>query len=601
MKIKSIEINNFKGLTHLNYSPSNKICALIGENGAGKTSFLQAVRFGITGEAPEDCIKSSTDEMGVEIVLDSGLIFSRTKHVEKPSKIRVNGKNTTAKSLAALLEEEYGIPKEAAKISTSREVLEALNPAEFGDFIMKYIPEELDFDTLCSYIPDLTSEKTGELLKIFPAMPRKFDISLIQDAQSYFFEQRKNLKRELEQRNAKIVSFVEEAPARDLKTVEALLADLMEQKGSQAANKAAISLYESAVKNREMAEKNLKALHDEISAISASKPAQSEIDAIKAQMAECQKQILGAEKLIHTISDNLAMFKHTVENLGKAICPLSERLVCTTDKTQVRDELLEIIASNEEGIKFQEDIIATNKTRLADLTKQEEIYAKNKAAYDKKVLLNARYESEKKSLPVLPPKPAVVTVKNYDSEIAELQAERDAILRYIAHTQVLKEYETINERLGVIASLYSALEPKGVVMTSITAHYLSVFESVINDRASKLRTGFEIMFVSNDGVRYYIKTRASRGYQPYEALSKGEQTMAAFLLLDMLNTLCGTKLLFIDDLNHLDRTSAQELLELINTPAVLDAYDHIFIASVNNPDIVDLISLYTVDQPLMSV
>lgn len=132
MKIKSILINNFKGINCLEFIPGNKTVALIGKNGIGKTSFLEAVRFALTGDAPNNCITDGATESTVLVRLEDGNEFSRTKYVSKPTKIRVNGRTTTAKNLETLLATITGLSDDALRIATSSEVLAGLKPSEIG-------------------------------------------------------------------------------------------------------------------------------------------------------------------------------------------------------------------------------------------------------------------------------------------------------------------------------------------------------------------------------------------------------------------------------------------------------------------------------------
>ena len=130
-------------------------------------------------------------------------------------------------------------------------------------------------------------------------------------------------------------------------------------------------------------------------------------------------------------------------------------------------------------------------------------------------------------------------------------------------------------------------------MSSIMIHYMNIFENVINKRADELGTGIKAKFIAEQGVNYFIQINTKVGFLPFDSLSHGEQTIAMFLLLDMLNTLCGTKLLLMDDLNHLDPNSLDTLMSLITSTPVINDYDHIFISSVNNTDMINVVSKYT--------
>jgi DNA repair exonuclease SbcCD ATPase subunit len=61
MKIKTILIENFKGIEKLRYDFKSTTVGLVAENGKGKTAFREAFFAAITGEFPENCIQTGKD------------------------------------------------------------------------------------------------------------------------------------------------------------------------------------------------------------------------------------------------------------------------------------------------------------------------------------------------------------------------------------------------------------------------------------------------------------------------------------------------------------------------------------------------------------
>ena len=92
MKFEQIEIENFKGINKITYIPKNKTCVLTGKNGTGKTSFIEAIRFALTGDAPDGCIADGKESTTVAIIMEDGNAFSRSKYETRPSKVKVNGR-----------------------------------------------------------------------------------------------------------------------------------------------------------------------------------------------------------------------------------------------------------------------------------------------------------------------------------------------------------------------------------------------------------------------------------------------------------------------------------------------------------------------------
>ena len=586
MRIESIRIKNFKTITNLEYVAKETLAALCAPNGTGKTSFLEAIRFGLTGDTPDNCVNDNADETTVEIILDGGTSFSRTKSNTKPTKVKVNGKTTTAKNLETMIFDETGINKDALRLTTSQDVLAALKPDELGAFLMSYVPEEIDFDTLVKYIPNATPQALSELAAYFPTMPIKFGLEAVEEAYRRIFEARSFANKDKANREAQINLAALEPPLRALADVLKEETDILRLEGAQAAAKAAQELYEATVLNRKKAEDNLATLQEQIDAIVAVKPNDEEKNNIISKKNEINTVISNANSMIAMINSNIEVFANTVENLNKPVCPISEKLVCTTDKSTVREELQELITANKEGLDIQNKIIEDANTQLAVLNRKELEWNDNAKAYAQKATLVNRYAIDKKNLPPVPVRPSVIgTTCDFSVRKAELKEEKAYCEAYEKNQKMLKESAVLKEKFETLNFLCKALEPKGDVMNGVSSSYLSVFEDVINKRADELGAGYSVRFIIENGVNYTIKTPKSTVYHPYDDLSHGEQLIAVFLLLDMLNTLCGTKILLLDDVNHLDSDSFNVLFGLVCSSRLQDDYDHIFMCAAVNADI----------------
>ena len=53
MRVTKMVVDNFKGLTHAEYDLTDKITIMLAKNGSGKTSFIDALRYGLTGAKPD--------------------------------------------------------------------------------------------------------------------------------------------------------------------------------------------------------------------------------------------------------------------------------------------------------------------------------------------------------------------------------------------------------------------------------------------------------------------------------------------------------------------------------------------------------------------
>ena len=69
---------------------------------------------------------------------------------------------------------------------------------------------------------------------------------------------------------------------------------------------------------------------------------QAEDDKLKFQNA-----IKKSQNYVATADANIRLFERTLDSLDKPICPISSKLVCTTDKTGLKEELKDLLAQNQ--------------------------------------------------------------------------------------------------------------------------------------------------------------------------------------------------------------------------------------------------------------
>lgn len=115
MKIESIKIHNFKAIDSANLEIGGKNVYLIGGNGKGKTSFIDAVFKGLSGKnLPPQPIKDNGKKGVIEI--DLGDFIARTKFKKgRPTEFELENKTYEAeadkfmKSPRSYMERRIGI------------------------------------------------------------------------------------------------------------------------------------------------------------------------------------------------------------------------------------------------------------------------------------------------------------------------------------------------------------------------------------------------------------------------------------------------------------------------------------------------------------
>lgn len=78
----------------------------------------------------------------------------------------------------------------------------------------------------------------------------------------------------------------------------------------------------------------------------------------------------------------MEMLNRTLANLDKPVCPISEKLTCTTDKSGVKNELIALIGQNSLAVKEQNDFIKRCEEQIARLDRRIEKYQQNVIAFN---------------------------------------------------------------------------------------------------------------------------------------------------------------------------------------------------------------------------
>ena len=166
MKIKQIAISGFKKVEQLTFEPG-KINVLVGANGSGKSSTLEAIRYGLTGDYPADPIMGGKEQAIVKLEIpDIGTVTR--KHNRVKNEVRLNGKITSQVSLEQLLTEAFGVSAKMADIMTSMTVA-GMSKGDLSTFFLKegQIPINISFQKLETFC-NLSDKAKTELALHLP-------------------------------------------------------------------------------------------------------------------------------------------------------------------------------------------------------------------------------------------------------------------------------------------------------------------------------------------------------------------------------------------------------------------------------------------------
>ena len=572
MKILKIKLVNFQSYKNEEFQ-MNDVMVILRENGAGKSAFLKALNFALCGEGCDDGeIMQGEKEMSVSILFENGLTVERKRKRGDRTIVHRMGYEKTKKSTKDAVN---------AVIASSRELFE-MKPDVLADFIMKHIPNRMTVEDIISYIPDITDRMESEIRTLFPA-GTEFGHAQIQNAFNIFDGRRKDLAREVKLNRAKISGYDFSIPVRASGEIREELASVLKEMGAYEEKIRAVRDFQTRKTNRENTLARLKSLQEQYNAIHAVKPDPARKEYLDKRELELMQQADSYKKSIWELQSACNNLNRTVAALKEGLCPQVKGIKCTHDWTPVITQFESNVSQMNGNIaSFQTSCDAAEK-ELLSVREEKAAYEANFRAYSDKCSKYQAFRALKESLMPLPEEPRMPE-GNLEEKKTALDGELNgAITRenLLAVKNALPEQE---EQLNVLEALTSAFSKKGSVMENNTKVYLGFFEQQMNESAIKL--GYVISMEMENGLHVRIG-RNGRTPVDVDACSAGEKAVAIFLLLDLLNSFTGIRLLFFDEVEMLDNKVWEALLKLVEEKK--GSYDHIVITGVNHDDTMETV------------
>ena len=196
MKIEHVRITNFKKVTDFELNPG-KVNIFLGPNGTGKSSILQALRYGLTGNSPQDPIGEGANKAAVEMIFPDIGTLTRSI-ISGRNEVKLNGKTTTQKSINELFFNQTGASAETAGLLTSAETLASLSSGDLSSYFLgnNLLSVGVPFDLLNSFC-NLSDEGRKELWQEFGS--RTIQMSDIDRVWNEAKARRKILKQEVKE------------------------------------------------------------------------------------------------------------------------------------------------------------------------------------------------------------------------------------------------------------------------------------------------------------------------------------------------------------------------------------------------------------------
>ncbi|MSS38008.1 AAA family ATPase [Clostridium porci] len=585
MKLLQVKVENFRGKRY-DFVPK-RLNLFFDKNGVGKTSLCDAIRYGLTGMMPQNKVKNAV----VALTMENGIVVERATG-QKGSVCKLNGKRVSKEALDKTVADIIGMPVASnddilrnLKIASSAELLMALNSGDLLKALLQYIPEELDFETVVSYFPNLNDAIKKECSEVFPKMPETFGIEKLQEVYAHFFEKRKNLNASIREKESASRALRPTEPRRSLQEIETEMTELLVNEKSQEDAIKRQKEYMTAAAQRKKQDDAIRRLRMALEK-EPEKPKEgmeAQLDHIRAT-AENERNEKSSQAA--TVQANIEFFQKTLSRLDDPVCVISKKLTCTTDKSGIRAEMEGLLQANEAQLKKLTAAISVAEKRIAHSIAARQANEEKRRQYEAYTRQKGELEIFEKNLVTVPEAPTqLINVNAIPARKQELAAEKRNAEDYAKKQKLLEEIKNDKAKSDLYTQILTALSDKGEVKSSIIKYYLQTFESTCNDRAKEIAPGYAFRFLPDDGVKIYVKTPKNANGYLIESLSRGEKIIATFVLADMINQLSGARIMFVDNIEALDDEWMPAFRDLVCSEAFLAGYDHVFVCGVNNSDV----------------
>lgn len=579
--ITTISIRNFKGIEDLQLN-AKKLNAIIGKCGSGKSSLLDAIRFALTGKAGKEVIRKGCREASVVLRFSDNSTIERIRRTSENIS-KCNGKSSTKRSLDEFLTARNMNPCWIESLC-SIDWFAGLSSKDLNNFFMTILPLRAKAETVVELLAqldkDLTEKKEKYLMEEILKKQEIFSFNDLANGYNTAYTVRQELKRKYNEMLPRC-TFNETVPAKTREDIEKELNNISQVEAAEKEYSKRLKEYTSSKKQHDLAIKRLDEMKKELDTYSScKKPKEETKTQAEADRKLFQVHIKRTNEYIGTINSTLDLLKRTLDNLDKPICPISEKLICTTDKSQLKEELLSLIQKNENALASNKEFLAKCEDQVR---KRDDIisnYQKEVYRYEQKTTLENNIS--KFIVPEILPEPQKVEKAHLEAKKKELLDLLSILSRYEKVQQNKKELAKIKDKYDLAQFAVKVLDSKIGIPALILQRTLRFFEKKCNEKASLLREGFQIHFLSDNGITIQVSPGKGKPFVDMKEVSTGEFVCVAYILMTMIGEATKCHLFLIDNLDRLDTEYLNALLSLLEEDKKIE---QVFLGGVDHADV----------------
>lgn len=513
MKINTIKIKNFRGIPDMEIS-LERISFFTGPCGAGKTSVLKAFNFALTGDVKKDDIREQSDRASATIVFEDQSSIQRICKLSAATQVKVNGKNSTAKAADEFLQAKLGTSTDIFQAMCKTDFFEVLSQKEQTEFFLSILPTKISFEKLCEFIGEnnkkLTEEEKTTLKTAFANISDPFGLDEIDMAYKYFYQKRKEKKAFVENLKPRAVFDMSILPEESKENLQKSLEDVIRKETLAKEYQKNLNEYNRQVKMKADSDVRLKKLKEEYQKYSSvEKPDPDYKEKQESEKKQFENAIHNCQTAISTIKGNLELLEKTLKSLNTNVCPISSRLICTSDRTPLKSEFEDQIQKSNEGIKKNTDFIKRCEKEVQIRTERLDAYQKQQISYNNKKNLHDQIQNYV---------PITVMEKPEEVKAPDMMVKQEIqskISKYTSFENAKKakcELEEEQKKLRILENLVLYLDSKTGVRGYILKKVVEPFTKMCNQKASKFHN-MELKISFDNGIEFYGKTENSNGWK----------------------------------------------------------------------------------------
>ncbi len=530
----------------------------------------------------------------LEVELEDGTVLYLIR--SKPSNARIDGKTSTGKAVTELLRDRIGGEPKGLELVTSSEVFQAMHIGDFGRYLMSMVPVQLDFEKL-SQLAKLTKDERDVLSPLFPPSPSPVTPGDVASVHKLLMATRQGITKRMEELRAK-AQFEGQLPPLTQENVDKKIKEINGQLAAYDQLKQAWDVYKKRVEERRKSISTLREWIEKYNSFGhVDNPTEGELQKLLAQETEIRSRIMQNEKQAVLLQQSNVPLKKMLDNLDTKVCPLCDKLVCSTDKTGAKKDLADAIEANEAASVLASQTAEKDKKALEQLLADEERVRNNVSRFNEKLALYNQIEDFKKSIPDEPKMPAPLQEPaGLTEELQKYSEYKRQYLLYDECKKSLADYEKVKIQHMLYTSLVRKSEPKnGLLTVTILDYLLTPFADHVNHFAKGIYGDTELQFkMADSGLQVLCKPHGRDCFLPVNVLSRGEAMLATFALMDMVSSISNARMLMFDNLESLDEESLGKLISMFQTDEMLSQYDHIFLSMVGHGSITDVVEKFPV-------